>query len=323
MSPSGGIPTAPIPTNSRQVVASEVPSDDGPHADPLEEALENSVLLNRVAVGPAEYDVYALPNNPQTIAVVPEIDGPSRMVLFDGYLVPMSISIKEMNGFVTSPTGQRVIVGRCRWQIVANGQVIYSPERQEGTLRDALLAAQGAFQAIVRQMSDDRVRWWDEQNWRGRVVEYQGVRAIVLTREPSRGQMLLVPQGDADFPLTRREVLGEMGVADRPNGALWVDMLDAGVWWTIERIDMRDERSAGSRAKAPASAPADTVSVSSPYGPEEPEFAPVDETHEATSDETATEVGGEPTLSPPTVSSLQETTGDISDRVEQPAEATA
>jgi hypothetical protein len=292
-------------------------SDGGP--------LEGARHLNRVAVGRAEYDVYLPEGEGQAVAVVPSVtEGvPDRLVPFTGYLVPMAINIKEANGIIATPDGGNVIAGRCRWQITANGAVIYSPAQSSFSAREALMEACGAFQALIKQMSQDQVRWWDQGNWRGRVVRYQGVDAVVFSADPLKGQMLLIPRSPAeDFPLTRTEALGGLEPSTRPGGALWVDILDQNVWWTTEQIRVEDQRTRA-RTNVPVSAQADTADVESPHGPEEPEETAVAESNaqSAPAGETEAQAAGLEAAPSPAADPQEEE--DDGERSSEPTEATA
>lgn len=221
-----------------------------PRPVPLREV--GATLLARVPVGRQELDVYDagevgwVAHQPGVAASDETEEIPERFLPFMGYLVPMGISIREANGLVEPSQGdaaqQPHVRGICRWQVTMSGEVVYSPRDQPLTVRDALLQAGGALQALVAQMERTGIRWWDERTWRGRAVWYQGVEALVMAHDPMRGTMLLVPEaavmGDPevlvrDFPRTPEEL--QFGAQDRPMHGVWVDMLDPTVGWSRTR----------------------------------------------------------------------------------------
>jgi hypothetical protein len=120
---------------------------------------------------------------------IPEI--PEILVPFEGYVVPMSVSIRESNGLV----GDRV-AGVCKYQITMNGELVYAKNAR--TLRDALIYAGWTVQRLVEQMEQDGVRWWDERTWRHRRVMVGPVACFVADFDPASGAMRVVPDADRD-----------------------------------------------------------------------------------------------------------------------------
>lgn len=176
-----------------------VPQSDEPMArdpEPPEPPKYDGVWLNTVPlVDGADAEVRVIDG--ALVARRPGVDGtdeldpiPEMELPFEGFVVPMGLSIRESNGVV----GDRV-VGICRWQITMNGVLVYSPRIYSATLRDALFEAGWAVQRLVKQMETSGVRWWDERYWRGRVVFYQARRWTVGDHWPSTGSMYLVPEG--------------------------------------------------------------------------------------------------------------------------------
>lgn len=202
---TGGVIPSPMPA----VVSEEAhhsSTNDLPEApqgeqapDPVSEEeiperveLEVGQWLNTVpVVGGADMDVLRLDSG-ELVArrggvagtdEIPEI--PELLVPFNGFLVPMGLSIRESNGAV----GDRV-AGVCKWQITMNGELVYT--KHAATLRDALFDAGWAVQRLVEQLERDGVRWWDERTWRHRRVNIGPITCIVVAHRPERGEVGLM-----------------------------------------------------------------------------------------------------------------------------------
>lgn len=231
----------------------------------------------RVPVGTQEMDIYR--DDDGLVAHQPGVAGddehetiPERVYPFHGYTVTVGINVREANGIVETPINP-VVRGACRWQITMNEQVIYG--KSAPSARDGLLAAGGAMQRLVELMELFGIRWWDEDSWKGKAIWYQGVAAVLMTMEPSRGRMLLAPESALMAAVDEGETLvqpfprtpWEQEHGPQPPDGLrtrWVDILDTSVGWLRTQTHVQ----------ATPVTPPDTVVVSSLDGAPTEDEAP-------------------------------------------------